>query len=312
MRLDARAVLAALVAICQPASGDTNRTKSDLTMNAEINYMNTGSKVELSIKPDGLATLSIGSNRSNPDMGPVGVFRRKLDSADLTPLLASLRTSGFKGIQNPEFALSGEAVSRLSIKEEGQAEVMKWARLRMPVSPEFQAAESQAKAVVTLVREFPVQAVALQLTGLPAEIQRGNSLGGNIAITNAGAETIQIPAPENWTPQTIRLRLTGVRSDIPLEDLQEHHQKIEELSSKLVQNAQGAKPSKPMVALPANQRLVLPFKLTLDWPAGKYDVQICLSLPVTDQKGNLEMDCELLSKTHPLSVTGKGKARQPK
>jgi len=276
-------------------------------MNAVISYMNSEIGLDLSIAPGGMTTLSMASNRNDPNLDVLGLFRRKLEAHEISDIVASLSSSDFLNIQNPTSALPGEPVYRLSIKEQGSIEVMRWAAFRTPAPPAFLAVEEKAMSLVKLLKQHPFQAIAMKMGALPDQLEREKPMEFSLNILNPGSEIIQLLHPESWSEETVQLRLVGLRSDIPLEELQDFHQKFEELSSNQILNMQAAKPTRPLITVARGDRLVFTFGLSLDWPPGQYDVNLSLTWPLFNQEGAEQMACELVSKTSAVKIFGPSK-----
>jgi hypothetical protein len=276
-------------------------------MNAEISYMNSEIGLNLSISPSGMATLSIASNRNNPNLDVLGLFRRKLEAREIDDLASSLRSSDFKNVQNPSSVSPGEYVHQLRIKEQEGVEVMRYTAFHTPAPPVFLAAEEKALVLVKLLRQHPFQAIAMQIGALPNQLERDKPMEFTITIVNPGSEIIQIPHPESWSEETVQLQLIGSRSDIHPEEFEDFHQKFEELSKEQIVDIQPAKQAKPLITLASGGRLVFLFQVSLDWPPGQYDVNLSLNWPLSDQDGVEQMVFGFISKTIPLKVFGESK-----
>ena len=280
-------------------------------MNPEIYYWTNSPDpafpLALSIANNGMATLTVGTNWDNPEFGSVGVFFRKLENHKMVDLITFFRSREFISLQNPKSTLPGTPVHRLSIKEEGRDEVMRWVSVDSPNYPTFISAETKALTLVDLVRQRPFHAMMMKMSPILDQIERSKPLDLSMTLINHGSETIQFPHPENWSKNIVRLQLTGLRSDVPLEQLEEYHQRVEELSKKHIISIKGTKVTKPIITLPPANHLVLTCRVKLDWPPGQYDFQLSLITPLLDQKGKKLMDCKLLSKSFPLKVSGKSK-----
>jgi len=280
-------------------------------MNPEIHYWTNNPDpafpLSLSIANNGMATLTVGTNSDNPEFGSVGVFCRKLEKHEMDDLITSLQSREFIGLQNPKSTLPGTPIRRLSIKEPGRDEVSRWISMENPNQPLFISLETKTLVLVDLVRQRPIYSLSLKMSYMPVQIERGKPTEFTMSLINNGSETIQFPHPENWSRSVLQLRLNGLRSDVPLENLQEYHQKTEDLFRKHIINIKGPKVTRPLITLSAMSPLLFSFRINLDWPPGQYDVQISLITPLLDQKGKKLLDCKLISRTFSIKIVGKSK-----
>jgi len=285
--------------------------EGDRKMIPEIRYSSTWADpifpLTLSIDTSGMASLSVGTNLDNPDLGAVGVFGQKLDNEQLADLVAALRSRDFINIQNPKSALPGEAVRELCIKEEGQGELEKWISFHNPASSVFLKVEEKALVLVNLVRQHPISAMTMKV-GFPLEqLDRGKPIEFSVTIINPGSESVQVPHPNTWLKRNVQLQMIGLRSNIPLEQLEDYHQRFEELSEVHLLKIQGTKVAKPLIAILPGERLVFTFRINLDWPPGQYDLRISFVSPLLNREGVMQLDCQLISKPHAIKIIGKSK-----
>jgi hypothetical protein len=280
-------------------------------MDAEITYQSQVTDqffpVIFSIGLDGVAILKVGTNRDNP-LSSVGIFSVKLEERKVSDLVKALRSLDFRSIQNPPVFPEGGSVRLLRFREKGVGEIRKWVSDdEGPPSPVFLKVEKEVLTLIDLVRQHPLQTISMKLTLLPNQIERGKSIEVSISLINPGSEIIQFPHPENWSKDAVQLQLIGLRSDIPLEKLQEYHQKFEDLSKKHIVDIQPIKVKKPLINLSPTNQVIFKCRTSLDWPPGQYDLQVSLITPLLDQKGKQQIRCELISKTIPLKIVGKSK-----
>jgi len=280
-------------------------------MDAEIVYQSHAVDqffpLNFSITANRLATLKVGTNRDNPALNAVGVFSRKLEEVKVSDLTKALRSPLFTGIANPHFFPEGGPVRLLSIREKGANEISKWVTDDAPNPPAFLKVEAEALALVNLLRQYPIYAISMKLSPMPDQIERGKPLEFSMTIIGSGSEMVQLPHPDNWLRQAVQLQLIGFRSDMPLEKLEEYHQKFEDLSEKKPLKIQGMNVTKPLIALSTNSQVVFTFRSNLDWPPGQYDSQLSLITPLFDKQGLEQITCELMSKPFPIKVFGKSK-----
>ncbi len=276
-------------------------------MNPEINYMTDNARLTLSIASTGITTLFIGSNLNNPDIEKVGLFRRQLEFSNIENLTTALRSREFGGVKNPVSASSGELVRRLSIKEEGSDEVMRWAAFHTPTPPEFSAVEAQAMEVVKLLSHYPVQAIAIEVSSIPEIIERDKPVKFSLTVINPGSETIKAPHPESWSNVDVILQLTGARSDVPDDEFEVGHQKFEELSNDHIKDIEGSNIKEALITISPSDSVTYEMQVVLDWPPGQYDLQLTLVTPLFNKEGAEQIDCEIFSKTFSVKVSGDSK-----
>ena len=276
-------------------------------MKFEFSYTDSSSDMSLVITEDGLATLTIGDNRADPDFDAVGLFRARLSPQHLSDLVSSMQAGDFRNVQSPDSALPGEAVRQLRLKMEGGDEIMKWAAFNTPTPPEFAAVEERALTIVRLMRQYPVCTIAVKATGLPREIERDIPVEFDVVFINPGSETVKVEDPDKWSGEVANLQIVGLRSDIPLEDLADYHQKFEELTKESIVDIQAEKPDGPLIPIPSKGSLTFRVRTPLDWPPGHYDVQLSLYVSLFDKDDAELLDCQLLSRPYPVKIVGDSK-----
>ena len=254
-----------------------------------------------------MITLTVGNNRTDPDINVLGLFRGQLNQQHLSELVSAMQSIEFRNVQNPYSALPGEPVRQLRLTQEGRDEIMKWAAFNTPSPIEFTAVEERALAIVHLVRQYPVYAISLKADAIPSELERDKPVEFDVIISNPGLETIKIGHPENWSDEVVNLQMIGMRSDIPLEQLADYHQKFEDLTKEHMIHIQGEKAGEPLITIPSNDNLLFKVRVGLDWPPGQYDVQFLFSTALLDQEGKEQLECQFLS--HPFSIKIVGESK---
>jgi len=276
-------------------------------MNFEFSYTDSSYDMSLIITDDGLATLTIGNNRTDPDFNVLGLFRGQLKQQHMSELVSAMQSREFRNVQNPYSALPGEPVRQLCLKEEGRDEIMKWAAFNTPSPIEFTAVEERALAIVHLIRQHPVYAISANADAIPSELERDNPVEFDVKISNPGSETINIGHPENWSDDVVNLQMIGMRSDIPLEQLADYHQKFEDLTKEHMVYIQGEKADEPLITILSNGNHLFKVRVGLDWPPGQYDVQFFFCTTLLDQDGKEQLDCQFLSRSFSTKIVGESK-----
>jgi len=276
-------------------------------MNPEIRYESCAADaffpLELTISSQGLATLRVGSNRDKPQVSNAGVFEARLVPPQYAKLVAALRAPAFSAIENPGPLYPGAVVRTLKIQEQGREEVMRYVGESGPTPPAFASAEAEALEVAAIVRQHPVQAVAMRVGALPTECRRGQAIELSVTFANPGAQPIQLHHPSAWSEQTATLDMVGLRSDIPLAELRDHHRKVQPLEQKTLERMEPTQEDGPRIPLAPGKHVTLTFRVTPDWPQGRYAVQLCFASAILDERGEEVMRFEVLSAKFPFTAS---------
>ena len=280
-------------------------------MNPEISYWSNAADetmaTELVVAPNGDATLTITSNRDRPEAANAGVFRMRLKGSDLAAFVDAVRSNSFTALQNPSSALSGSVVRKITLKEDAKPEIMKFVGEDAPAPPAFVAAETRALEIAKVVRQHPVFALGIKLAGMPARFDRGQSVRFKVDLENIGSETVRIVPPPQWTPESVRFEIVGLRADVALADLRSHHQRFEQVSSADVRSFQPSAAAGAMLELARGQRLTLDVERKLDWPPGEYEVRVFYLTSIFNSDGGAVARCELTLKAVRIRVSGESR-----
>lgn len=263
--------------------------------------------LELRIASDGTAKLMRLTNTDTPSDLTVGIFNGQLNAPQLTKLASAMSSQAFLDLENPDSVLPGVAVRELSIRPHNQDEVTKWVSSEEPTPPAFHTAEQAALATIRAVRQFPVHAVMMATLALPKEHKRDKPLRIVVEVKNIGTQSTQLLHPKNWTEEAGELLLIGLRSDIPEEELEDFHQKIEELGADKLINVQRTRPNDLELKLIPGEIAAMVFETTIDWPPGAYDVNLSLTWPLSDERGRELLTVMQVTDTFPLTITGLSK-----
>ena len=278
------------------------------TVNPDIRYFTNQSDdtlpLELVILKDGISILMVQTNRDNTEIPNAGVFQTHLNESQLAPLIEALRRREFTQIQSPESMYPGEVFRELSIKEEGREEITKTVSESVPDTPAFLAPEKLALELTAIVRKKPLYAIMLQVTQVPSQFIRGESVQLAINLVNIGSQQIKIPHPQSWSDQAVQLQLGGIRSDVPTADLQPDHQKFEELSEENIQEFRAKNVAVPLLSVVSGEQITLLLQKKLDWPPGQYDVNFSYLSPLFNLEGEKVIVCEVISKNLTMKCLG--------
>jgi hypothetical protein len=280
-------------------------------MNPEIQYWTSEASqafpLSLFISSDGLATLEVGSNRDDPSQQTVGMFRTRLDRSITDDLILGLQSQAFADMENPASIQPGEPVRKLAIKEENRKEIVKWAAIRTPTPEAFLSAEKKAEFLVMLVRQYPILAVSVAVANLPPEIHRDKPVAFKMIIHNPGFEAVQIGYPARPFGDHTLVQLVGLRSDVPLEELADYHQKFQELTTTHILNVEAGRMANRLIAIAPKENATIAYSIALDWPPGQYEMNLVFITPLFNRDGARQMDVEILSSPRFIRVLGEPK-----
>ncbi len=286
MRVSA-VLLAAVAATCgSPQEEDAPVTQTSEVGAAEARILyqrdleEEAQKMRLEIAPDGAATLTVGSNRGASGIAGIGTFRSRPAPARIADLRAALAEPGFQGL--PPLAVPpGEALRTFVVTPQKGEPLSRSVQFGVDPAP-FVAAERIALEIVADVARHPVRAVTASVAALPAQVRRGDKIAAGLVLTNIGAEEWRVPHPSRWKRAVVGVCIRGLRSDVALADLRDHHRfELWPTGADVrltpaptpVQTATGAA-TPATVLVPPGGRLAVDVDTTLDVAPGRYTVEV--------------------------------------
>ena len=102
-----------------------------------------------------------------------------------------------------------------------------------------------------------------------------------MVLSNPGSEAVRIPLPRAWSSSNTELEWRGVRSDIPLAQLNNSHSQVLKLGPAYVV----APPPEEWKNLAPGASVALDFKASWIWTPGEYDLQFSYISSLRDKEG---------------------------
>jgi hypothetical protein len=128
-----------------------------------------------------------------------------------------------------------------------------------------------------------------------------------MTLVNPGSETIRIPHPETWPQEGAQFELVGIRSDLPAEQLRNHHQRFQPLTQQNIQDLQPSDVTPPRITLSLRARLAMTLGVVLDWPPGQYETKYSFLCATYDREDKQVCRGEIVSTRFNVKVTGSTK-----
>ncbi|HKP97946.1 MAG TPA: hypothetical protein VJ385_19595 [Fibrobacteria bacterium] len=247
----------------------------------EIRYWSTAADetmpLSLSVFPATHADLWLPCNRDHAAQAALGRFRKTVDGSEVKPILSAVEAEGFLGSANPPSVLPGEVVRKITLKYADGRESMRFQGEEGKASEGFARAEQSLLAMLRTVERHPLASLSFHGDALPAQTVQGHVLGFSLILTNAGKETLRVPMPSAWAATQTGLEARGLRSDIPLDKLDNSHAPALALSARHLAPGWKAPAAGDDMELRPGQTLALPFQTVLTWIPGDYDLRLIYS-----------------------------------
>ena len=196
----------------------------------------------------------------------------------------------------PAPALPGQVVRKLTVTSSSGTEQVRYATEASALDPEFSAAESEAIALVQLLRQHPRAALSGQSTFRPMGPERLEVI---VKLVNVGIAPLAIPHPDAWGEGAVSITITALRSDVPLADLRNEHQRFVSLSRAQLADTKPLLEPGRTVTLAPTKDVTLTFATNLPLPRGSYDIWTTIETAILDPQGSPLMRAELVSAKAP-------------
>jgi hypothetical protein len=286
-----RAPILACLALIWTACNGGQPKGDDMSPIVEVEYWSTEADdthpLSLNFAPGGDAVLWMRCNRDNPAKVTVGEFRKKLEKSDTDPLLKVLDSPEFSASPNPKSALPGESIRRITAKRSDGSTLMRYVGAVVPATATFKNAEALLQRIGDKVRTQPVHAVALKVDPIPVSAQPEQAVTFTVTISNPGDQVLRVPLPKAWEAAETQAEWDGLRSDVPLAEMNNDHRRTLELSAAHLPPSWAPPTPKDFVELPPRGSLALPFTVNFSWEPGAYDLQFSYSSSLTDAQGGV-------------------------
>ncbi len=262
-----------------PAQGSKMDTKLRYTSTVADDRHST----QLDVSPQGVGRLAVGSNRDQRARA-IGHFEAPLPPAVAAPLAAALDDPALAAAPTQSALSPDEAYRRVQVTRGGAPAVDKVVGEQLAMPAAFARAEAAIQAAIAIVARSPVQALAMRLTASVPSLRRGAAQELEIQLANVGRVPLQIAAPPRWGLQATAATLGGLRSDVALSALGAEHQRFEPLGAA---NFVSAEPviAGDVLLLPPSGRSKLRFRVPIDWPPGRYRIEIDLEVSALGANG---------------------------
>lgn len=275
--------------------------------NATISYLSTADDdrhaTELQVTPDGLAQLNFGSNRAQR-LQAVGRFAAKLPAELLQALVAAVADPAFAAAPSQAAMAPDEAYRRIDVRgSDGALPLSKLVGEQRPAAASFVRAEQQVQQVIQHTLRAPKQALALRMSPLPAQLRVGATLPVELQLGNVGELPLRLAAPQLWGRQATAATLQLLRADVASADLRPEHQRFIGLTAAQFVGADPAV-SGDSLLLPPKSRVRLRFVLPVDWPVGRYRIDVDLEVSASSEAGQMLFEGGLLTEPVHVDVLG--------
>ena len=271
--------------------------------NATISYLSTADDdrhaTELQVAPDGLARLRVGSNRAQR-LQAVGHFSAQLPADLLQALRAAVADPAFLSATSQASLVPDEAYRRIELRRgDDAAPLARLAGEQQPAAPGFVRVEQLLLRVVQATLRSPRQALALRLSPLPARLRVGATLPVELQLGNVGEVPLRLASPLSWGRESTAATLQLLRADVAAADLRSEHQRFIALTAGRFVAADPAVGGDDLLLAP-KARIRLRYVLPVDWPVGRYQVEVDLEFGARSETGQVLFEGGLL--TEPVHV----------
>lgn len=279
-------------------------TKFTLSFGIEIDQFY---RKQLLIDQSGRCLFKIESNLGHPGNQPVGSFITQIRAKEAAQLRERVISLADEPVPDSGSIPSGIPMYEVALEEDGTRRSRQFDPYIVP--PRFQAIgrrllEIEAKALKTCLSGVMV---AFQIQ--PVETLRTKPVTIYVKIVHAGSEVAKILNPAlSGAAKAGRIVLTGVRADIPQEELETIHRKAIELDDSLLVNREAPRMNRELALdkakLPALEFL---FKTPLDWAPGRYEVRLIVEMGRSAKDPKAFSPGRITSEPVEITVTGQSK-----
>lgn len=262
---------------------------------------------QLLIDQSGRCLFKFESNLGHPGNQPVGSFITQIRAKEAAQLRERIISLADEPVPDPGSIPSWIPMYEVALEEDGTRRSRQFDPYVVP--PRFQAIgrrllEIEAKALKTCLSGVMV---AFQIQ--PVETLRTKPVTIYVKIVHAGSEVAKILNPAlSGAAKTGRIVLTGVRADIPQEELETIHRKAIELDDSLLVNREAPRMNRELALdkakLPALEFL---FKTPLDWAPGRYEVRLIVEMGRSAKDPKAFSPGRITSEPVEITVTGQSK-----
>ena len=262
---------------------------------------------QLLIDQSGRCLFKLESNLGHPGNQPVGSFITQIRAKEAAQLRERIISLADEPVPDPGSIPSGIPMYEVALEEDGTRRSRQFDPYVVP--PRFQAIgrrllEIEAKALKTCLSGVMV---AFQIQ--PVETLRTKPVTIYVKIVHAGSEVAKILNPAlSGAAKAGRIVLTGVRADIPQEELETIHRKAIELDDSLLVNREAPRMNRELALdkakLPALEFL---FKTPLDWAPGRYEVRLIVEMGRSAKDPKAFSPGRITSEPVEITVTGQSK-----
>lgn len=279
-------------------------TKFTLSFGIEIDQFY---RKQLLIDQSGRCLFKLESNLGHPGNQPVGSFITQIRAKEAAQLRERVISLADEPVPDSGSIPSGIPMYEVALEEDGTRRSRQFDPYIVP--PRFQAIgrrllEIEAKALKTCLSGVMV---AFQIQ--PVETLRTKPVTIYVKIVHAGSEVAKILNPAlSGAAKAGRIVLTGVRADIPQEELETIHRKAIELDDSLLVNREAPRMNRELALdkakLPALEFL---FKTPLDWAPGRYEVRLIVEMGRSAKDPKAFSPGRITSEPVEITVTGQSK-----
>ena len=262
---------------------------------------------QLLIDQSGRCLFKLESNLGHPGNQPVGSFITQIRAKEAAQLRERVISLADEPVPDSGSIPSGIPMYEVALEEDGTRHSRQFDPYIVP--PRFQAIgrrllEIEAKALKTCLSGVMV---AFQIQ--PVETLRTKPVTIYVKIVHAGSEVAKILNPAlSGAAKAGRIVLTGVRADIPQEELETIHRKAIELDDSLLVNREAPRMNRELALdkakLPALEFL---FKTPLDWAPGRYEVRLIVEMGRSAKDPKAFSPGRITSEPVEITVTGQSK-----
>jgi hypothetical protein len=260
------------------AGGDTVAVTLQYTTNVADERFIT----QLAVAADGNATLMVGSNRLERNR-PIGRFEAPLPDGMARRLEAVATGRPLLGAPSQPSLIPDEVFREIRVTPPGDGPAVKLVGEQLLTPEPFAQAEAEIARVIEHVQRHAVIGVSMEMAQLPSELRVGQSMVIDVALRNVGRVPFRFETPTAWGQRGTQAELSALRSDIPEMDLRSEHQRFVQIGGATLVRTEPPV-AEPLPLLMPGERQYARFQCPLDWPPGRYGVELSLTMTLFDEK----------------------------
>jgi hypothetical protein len=259
---------------------------------------------ELRIDQTGRCVFWLGSNRGGPGDRPVGRFITQIPATEAAQMRERCLAVANEHITDPGPLPSGVAMYDAVLDDNGVRTSLRFDPYLIPTR--FQVIGRRLLEIEAEALKTCLSGVAGTVQVQPEKALRTDPVTITVRLAHAGSEAARVKNPVlSGDAATGRMLLSGVRSDVPQEQLETIHRKAIELDDRLLVD-RGAPRMADELGLDKTRLAAVEFafRTPLDWAPGRYSVRLFVEMGGSAKDPDVLRPARIVSDPVEIQISG--------